>query len=223
MSKKSRPIRAYHFVGKTLRDGRPIPADGVWLEHEGPLVMCQQGLHASRRPADALKYAPGSTLCLVELDGEVIEEEDKIVARRRRIIARIDAEPLLWDYARWCALQAVHLWDSPDVVKQYLNTGDESLRSAARDAARDAARAAAGAAAGAAARAAWAAAGSAAVEAAGDAAGAAAWAAWAAAGSAAVEAAWAAAGAAAWDAARAAQRKHLLKLVRAAFKKAKER
>jgi len=42
-------------------------------------------------------------------------------------------------FARWCALQVTHLWDCPDVVKQYLETGGEGLRDAARSAALDAA------------------------------------------------------------------------------------
>ncbi len=45
-------------------------------------------------------------------------------------------------FARWCALSVIHLWDAPKVVKDYLTSGDESLRAAARAAAR-AARAAA--------------------------------------------------------------------------------
>lgn len=48
---------AYHFVSDTLRDGRPIPADGEWLEHAGPIRICETGLHASRHVADALRYA----------------------------------------------------------------------------------------------------------------------------------------------------------------------
>ena len=52
--------RAWHFVGKKLRDGRPIPADGVKLRHTGPVVMCKSGLHASLHPFDALKYAPAT-------------------------------------------------------------------------------------------------------------------------------------------------------------------
>ena len=63
---------AYHFVGETLRDGRPVPADGEWLEHDGELVMCQSGLHASPSPWEALQYAPGAVLCRVELDGEIL-------------------------------------------------------------------------------------------------------------------------------------------------------
>lgn len=43
-------IRAWHFVADTLRDGRPVPPDGMWLRHEGRIKICASGLHASRRP-----------------------------------------------------------------------------------------------------------------------------------------------------------------------------
>ena len=139
---------AWHFVGDTLRDGRPVPKDGEWLEHVGKLVMCETGLHASMNPLDALRYSPSTTLCRVRLGGKIIEDTDKVVAHRRRIVWRIDAEPVLRAFARGCALQAVPLWNAPDVVIRYLRTGDKNIRDAARDAARAAAWAAAGAAAG---------------------------------------------------------------------------
>jgi hypothetical protein len=178
-------IEAWHFVGSTLRDGRPIPPDGEWLVHTGPVKICSTGLHASRRPAHALEYAPGPVLCRVECDDIVTEDDDKFVCRRRRIIQRADITETLRYYARMQALSVIHLYDDPpDVVLDYLMTGDESIRDAAWDAA-------------------WAAAGVAAR----DAAWAAAWdAAWAAAGVAARDAAWAAAWDAAWDAARDAAR-----------------
>ena len=128
-------IRAYHFVGDTLRDGRPIPADGEWLVHGGEVVMCESGLHASRDPFDALQYAPGPVLCLVECEGIVSEDKDKLVCRRRKIIARFDATDTLRAFARWCALSVIHKWDAPQVVRDYLTTGDESLRDVARAAA----------------------------------------------------------------------------------------
>ncbi len=145
-------IEAWHFVGNTLRDGRPIPPDGEWLVHTGPVKICSTGLHASRRPAHALEYAPGPVLCRVECDDIVTEDGDKFVCRRRRIIQRADITETLRYYARMQALSVIHLYDDPpDVVLDYLMTGDESIRAAARaaawDAAWDAARAAARAAA----------------------------------------------------------------------------
>jgi hypothetical protein len=126
---------AYHFVADKLRDGRAIPPDGEWLEHTGKIEMCRAGLHASLHVADALKYAPGATLCLVELDGEIQIGDDKVAASKRRIIARFDATELLRKDARASALSVIHLWNAPVVVKHYLETGDESSRVEARQAA----------------------------------------------------------------------------------------
>ena len=144
-------VLAYHFCGPKLRDGRPIPPDGEWLAHDGPVVMCESGLHASRHPFDALQYAPGPILCRVECADVVDEEADKLVCRRRRIITRIDSTDLCLQAARRYALDVIHLWPAPDVARLYLETGAESLKvaawaaawAAARAAARDAARAAA--------------------------------------------------------------------------------
>jgi len=169
-------IQAWHFVGAALRDGAPIPADGVTLRHDGPLTLCASGFHASVRLIDALYYAPGATLCRVTMGGEIIHESDKVVATERTILWRIDATELLRLFARQCALDVAHLWRPPGMsasVRKYLETGDEKLR-AAGDAARAAAMAAGDA--GDAARAARAAARAAASSAA----WAAAWAAWAA-------------------------------------------
>ena len=127
---------AYHFIkGNKLRDGSTAPPDGVWLEHHGTLEMCAYGLHASQHVADAVRYAPGTTLCLVELGGEMDATDDKVVASRRKIIARFDATELLRHDARQSALMVAHLWKMPDVVREYLNTGNESLRFDAKSAA----------------------------------------------------------------------------------------
>lgn len=147
-------LEAWHFVAGTLRDGRPVPPDGELLRHEGKLSPCAEGLHASRRIIDALLYASGPVCCRVLVGGEIIEGHDKLVASERTILWRVDATDVLRKFARECALDVVHLWDAPDVVRRYLTTGDESLSDTARaaalgapmyDAARAAARAAAAA------------------------------------------------------------------------------
>lgn len=93
-------MKAWHFVGDTLRDERPVPADGEWLVHDGPVVLCEQGLHASIDPFDALQYAPGAILCRVELGGEIMHSNDKLAASKRRIIARRDMTDVLRYFAR---------------------------------------------------------------------------------------------------------------------------
>jgi hypothetical protein len=147
-------IDAWHFVamkdGKpVLRDGRALPAVGEWLEHEEEVVMCGSGLHASKKILDALSFAPGNYICRVQCEGDILQADDKLVSSHRRIVWGYDAEQELRLFARQCALDVIHLWDAPDIVRQFLETGDESIRaaaSAAAWAASDAARYAASAA-----------------------------------------------------------------------------
>ena len=125
-------MKAYHFVGETLRDGGPIPADGEWLVHAGEIIPCKSGLHASVEPFDALTHAPGSTLCLVALEGDLVAHgNDKWVGRRRKILKRFDATYLLRRFAADQALSVKHLWDMPTIVEEYLTTLDATKRDAA--------------------------------------------------------------------------------------------
>ena len=124
-------VLAWHFAGDTLRDGRPIPPDGETLRHDGDLLLCESGLHASKRLIDALQFAPGNTLCRVKCGGEMLHEDNKLVCAERAIVWRIDADAVLQVFARKCALDVAHLWEMPPIVRRYLETGDDSLRAAA--------------------------------------------------------------------------------------------
>lgn len=136
MAKEEETIRGWHFVGETLRDGSAIPKNGVWLPRlTGPIRLCENGYHGSKHPFDALRYAPGDTLCLCEYRGHVAYMSDKFAARQRRIIMRMDASEMLRYFARMQALSVAHLWNPPEVVLDWLMTGDLSLRSAALSAA----------------------------------------------------------------------------------------
>lgn len=190
-------VKVWHFLDANghLRDGSLAPDDGVPLVHEGPLVMCHRGLHASVLLMDALQYAPGPVLCRDEVTGCVVKADDKLVASTRVILWRIDATDILLKFARMCALDVISLWTPPQVVVDFLRSGDRALRQVAKAEAAAEAAAAAGAAAG---DAAWTAAEDAAEAAAG-----------AAAGAATRDAAWTATR----DAARDAQERRLRRLV----------
>jgi len=123
---------AWHFTNRKLRDGSEIPADGKWLYFEGEPKMCARGLHASRRVIDALQYAPGQTVHRVLVKDIADEQDDKLVAKSRLILWRHKIpDDVLRGFARQCALSVIDLWDAPDVVRAYLETGDEKLRAAA--------------------------------------------------------------------------------------------
>jgi len=128
-------MRAYHFTSDTLRDGTPIPPIGVPLLYEGKLKLCEKGLHASRHPFDALRYAPGKVLHLVDCAGIEEEQEDKFVCSSRTILKTIDATQTVGHFARACALDVAHLWECPGIVREFLETGREDIRVAAKEAA----------------------------------------------------------------------------------------
>jgi len=185
----------WHWLPEDRRlryDSRQLVVAGETIKHDGPVVMCESGLHASERAIDSLRYAPGPIICRVTLGGTVIDGKDKSVASERNVLWMADATNTLHEFACLCAedslrtakVEDVRCWQAIETKRKWLRgeaTDDELT--AAWDAACDAA---------------W--------DAACDAARDAAWdAAWAAARAAARAAAWAAAWDAAWDAARDAQ------------------
>lgn len=127
---------AWHFCkidesGRpVLRDGRPLVI-GEKLVHHGKPVLCESGYHASERALDALQYAPGDYACWVRLGGEIVRDDDKLVATERTALWGFDASDLLRLFARERALSVIDKWDAPAVVREYLETGEESLRDAA--------------------------------------------------------------------------------------------
>ena len=127
------PVRGWHFTAdphKFAHGGRTIPEDNRWLVVPKPVSICNYGLHFSKRPIDSLQYAPGQFVFLVEAAG-VSESDNKCVARARRIVSRADATSVLRTFARSCASDVLHLWEAPQVVRNYLATGDETIRAAA--------------------------------------------------------------------------------------------
>jgi hypothetical protein len=155
---------------------------------------------------DALQYAPGGTICRVEVWGDVQNEKDKLAGRHRKVLWMADANKALRLFACDCAEEACRVAKQTDprslnairVTRLYAEGRATNKEMAA---ARAAARDAVGAAAGDAPRAAeWAAARAAEWAAARAAAGAAAWA-----------AEWAAARVAEWAAAGVAQNEALTK------------
>jgi len=92
-------IEAWHFCASGP-DGLPVLRDGQPLEcrlymWDGPLVMCDSGLHASVLLRDALDYAPGPWVCRVVCSGRTIEGHDKLACSERRVIWYADATQAL--------------------------------------------------------------------------------------------------------------------------------
>jgi hypothetical protein len=106
-------IVAWHFVRDNRRLGYDAPhltVEPGWVYYtDGPIALCESGLHASVHPMDALKYAPGGVLCRVAVWGDVQIADDKIVGRNREVLAVHDVSSELRLFACWCARQVWHL------------------------------------------------------------------------------------------------------------------
>jgi len=156
-------ILAWYFLkeDRKLRYAPYTPVEpGQVLRVEGPLELCRRGLHASIRPLDALRYAPGSIVCRVEMGGDIIHGDDKLCASERKTLWVADATRTLHEFACWCAERALlrerdagrepdpRSWDAVEAKRAWLRGEiDDKALAAAADAAAAAARDAAWAAA----------------------------------------------------------------------------
>lgn len=132
-------MKAWYFskTDRRLRydDNREI-ALGITHAVGGPLRPCEHGLHGSARLIDALRYAPGPIVWEVELSGEIAEHQDgdKCAATERTYLrGGIDVSEILRAFSRWAALSVASLWNMPNIVRRYLETGDKLLAAAAVD------------------------------------------------------------------------------------------
>ena len=145
------PWLGWHFLPQSRclsnDDGREVHVGETYVV-PGPPVLCSHGLHACRRAVDALGYAPGPTVCRVQLGGEIVEENDKAAATERTVLAMSDATRTLYEFAIWCAegtlrsvgVTDVRCWHALEVKRRWLDgaTTDDEL-AAARASAGDAA------------------------------------------------------------------------------------
>ena len=137
-------MKAWHFAKSdnklNFKDGREIivgETHSVDTTRQ-TIKCCSWGLHGSTRIIDALSYAPSPIIYRVDITGDIDKEHDKIAGSNREYLWGFDATDLLRRFSRICALDVIHLWDAPDIVIEYLKTGNEDIRAAARDAAQDA-------------------------------------------------------------------------------------
>jgi hypothetical protein len=140
-------ILAWHFLSddRCLRfGGRKKVSAGQIVRVKGPPVLCEHGLHGSRRAIDALGYAPGSIVCRVRIGGDIVRGTDKLAGTARTILAMADATAVLHEFACWCAERALKSANVNDpVFLAAIETKRRWMRGAATAADLEAARSAA--------------------------------------------------------------------------------
>ena len=127
-------MKAWYFSDATKKlqynDGRDIAID-ITHTVEGTPKCCRHGLHGSKNILDALQCAPGNIIWRVELSGKMDRQPDKISATSRTYLAGgVDILPIILAWSRRVALDVAHLWDMPDIVRKFLETGDKEIANA---------------------------------------------------------------------------------------------
>lgn len=135
-------MQAWHFVrsDRKLRyaDDRSVKVGETLAVDPNKLKLCSYGLHASENILDALYYASGLNerhpiisrdcviLCRVELSGRILKSTDKLCASERRVVWMKDVSKEVREWSKWCASEVKHLWDPPEVVLRFLETGENA-------------------------------------------------------------------------------------------------
>jgi hypothetical protein len=124
-------VIAYKFLddsGCSVFTGQPwsLPGEvgaGPWIEADS-VRPCHSGIHACR--VDDLAYWLHTDLWEIELEGDITVAEHKVVARRGRIVRRVEPWSTVWP-----ELAAVAAWRTRDLAVAALtdqNEGDLAER-----------------------------------------------------------------------------------------------
>ena len=70
------------------------------------IKLCKSGYHSSPTLFDALAYAPGTMACIVEISEPEGRDETKFVSRTRKLLAAVNVEKYLRQFACDCAERA---------------------------------------------------------------------------------------------------------------------
>ena len=155
-------MEAYHFLREDMTGGygnEPPWKVGKRREVKGELSLCRWGYHYGFTPANALDYAFGPILCLVEVQRKGPKDGTKGCSRSRKLLKAVNVERILHEAACDIAEDVLPIFEKEFPGDKRPRLAIEAKRkwlkgeitdtelAAARDAAWDAARAAARAAA----------------------------------------------------------------------------
>ncbi len=106
---KALKFLAPQAVGRFSGFAWPTPvasSPGAWVEVHESLACCARGIHACR--AAHLPYWIDAELWLVELGGEQLEAPTMVVARRARLLGKVEGwgGPHLREFSEFCLARA---------------------------------------------------------------------------------------------------------------------
>src|SRR4030042_4100709 len=107
-------MKCYRFVTKELKsqNGDVQWKVGEWqkLGNNLPLKLCENGLHASKKPLDSLNNVYGRRWFWAEAKGEKLEDNGKFCCREIRLIREI-SKSLIVQFAVDCAKHLLPIFE----------------------------------------------------------------------------------------------------------------
>jgi len=130
-------MKAWHFANYDdflkYGDGRKIIL-GETLSVEGTPKLCSHGLHGNVSILDAMKYAGGPNLWLVEITGNVQIGDDKICGNSRKALVQYgNILPLIVEFSFWCSSRAAESTKSAAKYAEYAESAAKYERQAQED------------------------------------------------------------------------------------------
>ena len=107
------------------------PAPGQWVETTAPLDLCRSGIHACT--VDELPEWLNDELWTIELDGEIVRHDGLLVARRGRLLARLEAwnPEAARDFADACARRLRERADADERLEPFAEDAEGQIALAA--------------------------------------------------------------------------------------------
>lgn len=125
---KEQPIIGFHFIkrkGKLDYDNKKAAEVGGTERFNGTPILCQKGLHASRKLKDAYGYMKGLRVRVVKSWGTIHERHDKYATQYRKILSSRDLAPDMLEIFKTCN-QGDPVWDNM-TLKEFRKTGNWTL------------------------------------------------------------------------------------------------
>ena len=116
----------WHFTDDSLRDGRSLPKQGVWLSLPKELKpsVCVFGFHMCKEPLNALSCAPGWNVAKVRITGRIDKRittiDQACGLRRKALTPYVDATFAVEKFARDCAITVAEDIHAPEFILDIL-------------------------------------------------------------------------------------------------------
>lgn len=128
-------VSGWRVAGDTFTENPTFAPPGEWQKAPGLMAyLVPRFFVCDAEPFDAFSLWEGNSLYRIELRGGIVRDKshqygDHSVyhGRQQRVLFRVEMGGVMFQYARFCALEVADNWNCPSVVRDWLITGNREL------------------------------------------------------------------------------------------------